>query len=345
MTKRYASPRGASAPPTLALDQVSLTVPAGEIFGVIGRSGAGKSTLIRSINLLERPDSGTVRVGDIDLTALSARELQRQRQRIGMVFQHFNLLQSRTVAGNVRFPMELAGGRSAAQMDARVDELLALVGLSEQRDRHPAQLSGGQKQRVGIARALANQPEVLLCDEATSALDPETTEQILTLLGDISRRLRLTILLITHEMHVIHALCDRVAVLERGRIVEQGPVIDVFLHPRHTTTRALLANAGFLLDEGDAPDSGRPVLQLTAIGDAARQPLLETLRDSTGLRVNLLEGRLTRLKGIPVARLRAEVLATDVALRELPARVAALGAEAEWLSPPQDAPQREEACA
>lgn len=272
LTKRYASRRGASAAATLALDQVTLNVQAGEIFGVIGRSGAGKSTLIRCINLLERPDEGSVRVGSVDLTALPPRALQQQRQRIGMVFQHFNLLQSRTVAGNVRFPMELAGQHSAAEMDARVDELLVLVGLSELRDRHPSQLSGGQKQRVGIARALANDPEVLLCDEATSALDPETTEQILALLGDISRRLRLTILLITHEMHVIHALCDRVAVLERGRIVEQGPVIDVFLHPQHATTRALLAGAGVLLDEGDPPASGHPVLQLTAVGEVARLP-------------------------------------------------------------------------
>ena len=331
LTKRYASRRGASAAATLALDQVTLNVQAGEIFGVIGRSGAGKSTLIRCINLLERPDEGSVRVGSVDLTALPPRALQQQRQRIGMVFQHFNLLQSRTVAGNVRFPMELAGQHSAAEMDARVDELLVLVGLSELRDRHPSQLSGGQKQRVGIARALANDPEVLLCDEATSALDPETTEQILALLGDISRRLRLTILLITHEMHVIHALCDRVAVLERGRIVEQGPVIDVFLHPQHATTRALLAGAGFLLDEDDSPVSGHPVLQLTAVGEVARLPLLDTLRQSAGLRVNLLEGRLTRLKGVPVARLRAEVLGAALPLAELPAVVAALGAQARWL--------------
>jgi D-methionine transport system ATP-binding protein len=214
-------------------------------------------------------------------------------------------------------------------MDARVDELLALVGLSELRDRHPSQLRRPEAARGHCPRP-ANDPEVLLCDEATSALDPETTEQILALLGDISRRLRLTILLITHEMHVIHALCDQVAVLERGQIVEQGPVIDVFLHPQHATTRALLAGAGFLLDEDDSPVSGHPVLQLTAVGEVARLPLLDTLRQSAGLRVNLLEGRLTLL-GVPVARLRAEVLGAALPLAELPAVVAALGAQARWL--------------
>jgi D-methionine transport system ATP-binding protein len=330
--KTYPASGGRSAGDAVqALADVSLHVLPGEIFGVIGRSGAGKSTLIRSVNLLERPDAGTVRVNGVDLTQLSARDLQRHRQRIGMVFQHFNLLQSRTVAGNVRYPMQLAGGRSAADMDRRVDELLELVGLADFKDRYPSQLSGGQKQRVGIARALANDPEVLLCDEATSALDPETTEQILSLLDSISRRLNLTVLLITHEMHVIHTLCDRVAVMEHGRIVEQGDVIDVFLQPQHATTRALLAHAGFLLDGRTARPGGRPVLQLTAVGDAAQQPLLEQLRESCGLRVNLLEGQLTRIKDRPVARLRAEVLSVDVPLDELPAVVGRLGAHALWL--------------
>ena len=228
----------------LALDDVSLKVAKGEVFGIIGRSGAGKSTLVRCLNLLERPDRGAVRLGDTELTALDSRQLQLRRQRIGMVFQHFNLLKSRTVAANVRFPLELAGGVSAAQMDARVEELLALVGLAGHRDKYPAQLSGGQKQRVGIARALANHPELLLCDEATSALDPETTDSILTLLADINRQLGLTIVLITHEMRVIRQLCDQVAVLDHGRVVEQGPVLEVFLHPRHEVTRGLLAETG-----------------------------------------------------------------------------------------------------
>ncbi len=331
----------AGAQPTaaavVALNDVSLRVAPGEIFGVIGRSGAGKSTLIRCVNLLERPDSGTVHVHGVDLTALTPQALQQQRQRIGMVFQHFNLLQSRTVAGNVRYPMELAGGRSPAEMDARVHELLALVGLADFHQRYPAQLSGGQKQRVGIARALANEPQLLLCDEATSALDPETTEQILSLLADICQRMHLTVLLITHEMHVIHTLCDRVAVMERGRIVEQGAVIDVFLQPQHPTTRGLLANAGFLLDEGEATQGGQPVLQLTAVGEAAQQPLLDLLRTQCGLRLNLLEGRITRIKGQPVARLRAEVLGADIPLADLPAAVARLGGHAQWLGAAQGA--------
>ncbi|WP_375184064.1 methionine ABC transporter ATP-binding protein [Aquabacterium sp.] len=330
--KTYPARGGARHAAVTALDDVSLHVQPGEIFGVIGRSGAGKSTLIRTVNLLERPDQGVVRVGGVDLTALSPRELQQQRQRIGMVFQHFNLLQSRTVAGNVRYPMQLAGGRTAAEMDRRVDELLTLVGLAHLKDRHPSQLSGGQKQRVGIARALANEPHVLLCDEATSALDPETTEQILSLLADVSARLKLTVLLITHEMHVIHSLCDRVAVMEQGRIVEQGRVLDVFLDPQHATTRSLLAHAGFLLDEGAATEPGRPHLQITAVGAAAQSPLLDRLREQHGIRLNLLEGRVTHIKGEPVARLRADVLGADVPLDRIPALVAELGGHARWLN-------------
>ena len=221
-----------------AVRGVSLRIAPGEVFGVIGESGAGKSTLIRLMNYLERPTSGQVLVDGEDLAALSPAALRRQRRRIGMIFQHFNLLQSRTVRENVAVPLRLEGGLGAAAIRARVGALLERVGLTALADKYPAQLSGGQKQRVGIARALACEPTVLLCDEATSALDPETTDQILTLLGDLNRELDLTVVLITHEMDVVRRVCDRVAVLDAGRIVETGDVVDVFLNAESPVTAA-----------------------------------------------------------------------------------------------------------
>jgi len=230
--------------PFQALRGIDLQVQTGEIFGIIGRSGAGKSTLIRTLNLLERPSSGRVIIEGQDITALDGAALRAARQRIGMVFQHFNLLNARTVYENVRFPLRLTGQYSAAQMKERVDEVLALVGLTEHRDKYPRQLSGGQQQRVGIARALANRPRLLLCDEATSALDPETTRSILQLLARINQEIGLTIVLITHGMDVIRAICHRVAILERGSIVEQGEVTQIFRDPQHEVTRALLDPLG-----------------------------------------------------------------------------------------------------
>src|SRR5579871_3845538 len=226
-----------------ALQPLDLEIADGEVFGIIGHSGAGKSTLIRLINLLERPSGGRVLIGDTDMTALPEAELRQRRQGIGMIFQHFNLLASQTVAENVAFPLRLAGEKDAAAIRGRVDELLARVGLTAHADKYPSQLSGGQKQRVGIARALANRPSILLCDEATSALDPQTTASVLDLLVEINRDLKLTIVLITHEMDVVRRVCDRVAVLDDGRIVESGAVADVFLHPRHPTTRRFVSEA------------------------------------------------------------------------------------------------------
>lgn len=227
-----------------ALRGIDLDVRAGEIFGIIGRSGAGKSTLIRTLNLLEPPTAGRVIFDGQDITDLKGAALRATRQRIGMVFQHFNLLNARTVYENVRFPLRLTGQYSAVQMRERVEEMLALVGLSEHRDKYPQQLSGGQRQRVGIARALANRPHLLLCDEATSALDPETTRSILQLLARINQELGLTIVLITHGMDVIRAICHRVAILERGSVVELGEVERIFREPQHEVTRALLDPLG-----------------------------------------------------------------------------------------------------
>lgn len=224
---------------TPALDQVSLTIPRGSIFGVIGRSGAGKSTLLRLINGLETPSSGTVRVdGTLLLARLRPHELHDLRQRIGMIFQSFGLLSNRSVAHNVMLPLELSH-TAKAERNARVAELLARVELADKATSYPARLSGGQRQRVGIARALATRPDILLCDEATSALDPETTRSALALLAELNRELGLTIVLITHEMSVVRAICDRVAVLDHGRLIEEGPVDAVFASGNEATLRLL----------------------------------------------------------------------------------------------------------
>ncbi|QHE91220.1 ATP-binding cassette domain-containing protein [Pandoraea fibrosis] len=231
--KRYA---GASS---AALQDISFAVQRGESFGIIGRSGAGKSTLLRTINALELPSSGHVKVDGIDVATLGEDALVGLRCRIGMIFQHFNLLSAKTVFENVALPLRVTG-LPKAQIAPRVNELLSLVGLAGKADAYPAMLSGGQKQRVGIARALVHRPEILLCDEATSALDPETTDAILSLLGDVQSEFGLTVVLITHDMGVIHQACDRVLVLDQGRIVELGAVDEVFANPQADATRALL---------------------------------------------------------------------------------------------------------
>jgi D-methionine transport system ATP-binding protein len=223
----------------LALHDVSLDVPRGSVFGIIGRSGAGKSTLLRLINGLESPSEGEVRIEAQPLAALSAAGMRDLRRRIGMIFQSFGLLDARTVEQNVALPLELAGV-ARGERESRVAELLARVGLSDKAKAHPSRLSGGQRQRVGIARALATRPDILLCDEATSALDPETTRSVLALLGELNRELGLTIVLITHEMSVVRAICDHVAVLDRGRLVETGPVGEIFAGARHEATLQLL---------------------------------------------------------------------------------------------------------
>ena len=219
-----------------AVDGVSIQIDQGEIFGVIGYSGAGKSTLIRLLNGLETVSSGDIRIGDDYINALSDKSLRQKRQKVSMIFQHFNLLWSRTVEQNISFPLEIAGV-SRRERKKRVKELIDLVGLTGREKAYPSQLSGGQKQRVGIARALSNEPEVLLCDEATSALDPETTDEVLDLLLDIREKLGLTIVLITHEMHVIRKICDRAAVMENGHVVEIGEIKQLFRNPQSSVTK------------------------------------------------------------------------------------------------------------
>ncbi|MED3646662.1 methionine ABC transporter ATP-binding protein [Halalkalibacterium halodurans] len=279
-----------------AVDGVNLKINEGEIFGVIGYSGAGKSTLIRMLNMLERPTEGSVIVAGKDLSKLSDRDLRIERQKIGMIFQHFNLLWSRTVRKNIAFPLEIAGVPKK-EREKRVNELINLVGLEGREEAYPSQLSGGQKQRVGIARALANNPKVLLCDEATSALDPKTTDSILDLLVDINEKLGLTIVLITHEMHVIRKICHRVAVMESGKVVEEGPVLDVFRKPKEHITKEFVKQVTepeetvqHLLNE---VKSGR-IVQLTFVGESAEKPLITNLIRTFAVDVNILQGKISK---------------------------------------------------
>ena len=297
-----------------ALNNVSLHVPAGQIYGVIGASGAGKSTLIRCVNLLERPTSGQVLVDGQDLTRLSAGELTLARRQIGMIFQHFNLLNSRTVAGNVALPLEL-GNLSKADIAQRVTELLELVGLADKRDAWPANLSGGQKQRVAIARALASNPKVLLCDEATSALDPATTRSILELLKDINRRLGITILLITHEMDVVKRICDRVAVISNGQLIEQDTVSEVFSHPKTPLAQQFIQSTLHL----DIPEdylqrltptatAGKvPLLRMEFTGQSVDAPLLSESARRFNVNNNIISAQMDYAGGVKFGIMLAEI--------------------------------------
>ncbi|WP_321788512.1 methionine ABC transporter ATP-binding protein [Burkholderia pyrrocinia] len=308
--KVFATPRGHAA----ALRDVTLDVRRGEVFGIIGRSGAGKSTLLRLVNGLERPSSGRVRVQGVDVGALDEDGLVALRRRTGMVFQHFNLLSAKTVFENVALPLKIAGVPKAERV-RKVDALLELVGLTAKRDAYPASLSGGQKQRVGIARSLVHDPEVLLCDEATSALDPETTQSILALLADINRRLGLTIVLITHEMEVIRAVCDTVAVIEQGEVVETGAVWRVFGAPRHGATRALLstlvhdlpaelaARVQPLPEQAGLPDGAQVVLDVRYTGESGGEPDVGALAAALGGSVRFLHGGIERIQGHAQGRL------------------------------------------
>jgi D-methionine transport system ATP-binding protein len=300
LTKTYES----SGRVAHALAGVDMHVRKGEIFGIIGRSGAGKSTLIRMLNLLERPSGGDIWVAGKDITQLSEDSLREFRRRVGMVFQHFNLLRSRTVLDNVCFPLKLAGA-SKAQQQERAYEVLELVGLSGHEKKYPRQLSGGQQQRVGIARALANRPDLLLCDEATSALDPETTQSVLRLLLEINQQLGLTIVLITHGMDVIRAVCDRVAVMDAGKIVESGDVLDVFLHPGHAVTQSLLSESGVDAEGWRYMAETVPgrLLRLSFRGAATTQPVISRITRELGLDVSILQGAVSRIKDEPYGQL------------------------------------------
>ncbi len=305
--KIYDSPSG----PVRAIKDISLHINRGEIYGIIGLSGAGKSTLVRCINLLERPTSGTVTVDGQDITAMSDSQLRQARKSIGMIFQHFNLLSSATVYDNVAFPLRLVN-TPKDKIDKKVTELLELVGLADKADQYPSQLSGGQKQRVGIARALASEPKILLCDEATSALDPQTTKAILQLIRDINAKLKLTVVVITHEMQVIKDICDKVAVIDKGVIAEKGNVLDVFTNPQQPITKefisVLLSNdlpVGFREREVHQEQFSGSILliRITFIGESANEPVISRLIKNFDLNVGILFGSLDDIKGVPFGRL------------------------------------------
>ena len=294
--------------PVQALHDIELSIERGEVFGIIGRSGAGKSSLLRTINRLERPSSGRVLIDGSDIAGYDDDALVALRRRIGMIFQHFNLMSAKTVWQNVELPLKVAGvARETRQ--GKVRELLELVGLEDKHGAYPAQLSGGQKQRVGIARALVHDPQILLCDEATSALDPETTQAILGLLREINRRLGLTVVLITHEMAVIREICDRVVVLERGEVVEQGPVWQVFGAPRHEVTRTLLAPLQHALPASlqqrlhDSPSERDDLVLRLHFAGTGLEPDLPALGAALGGRATLLDASLEQIQGHAVGHL------------------------------------------
>lgn len=303
---------------TPALDGVSLSVRKGEVLGIIGRSGAGKSTLIRCLNGLEQADSGEIHIEGRNITGLSERDLQPLRRRIGMIFQHFNLLSAKTVEENVALPLKIEGV-GKAERRKRAAELLDLVGLADKAKAYPSSLSGGQKQRVGIARALAARPALLLSDEATSALDPETTRSILVLLKDINRKLGLTILLITHEMEVVRSVADRVAVIDAGRIVEEGQVWSVFADPQAPITQSLLSGIRPQLPDHIAarlsPVSGsEQILSIDMAGPAAQGALFADLSQALPQSFRLVHGGIDHIQNQPVARFFIAVPARDAAL-------------------------------
>lgn len=284
---------------SFALTDVNLTVNPGDIYGVIGKSGAGKSTLIRCVNLLERPTSGVVNVDGQDLMTLSQKQLRQARHNIGMIFQHFNLLSTRTVYDNIALPLELLK-KSKADIEKAVTPLLELTGLTTRKNAYPSQLSGGQKQRVAIARALATRPKVLLCDEMTSALDPETTASILDLLKDINEQMQLSILLITHEMEVIKSIADYVAVIDKGRIIEQNNVVSIFKNPqtdmaKRLTQSALKPDLPKLLArklQAERIVDGRTIIRIAFTGQSAARPILDDLIRHYNVQVNILQANL-----------------------------------------------------
>lgn len=289
-----------------ALDNVSLDIPKGHICGVIGASGAGKSTLIRCVNLLEKPTVGSVIIDGKDLTQLSDAELVLERRNIGMIFQHFNLLSSRTVFGNVALPLELEG-TPKEKIEAKVNELLSLVGLSDKKNVYPSNLSGGQKQRVAIARALASNPKVLLCDEATSALDPATTHSILKLLKEINRTLGITILLITHEMDVVKRICDLVAIIDHGKLIEQGSVSDIFSNPKTELAQQFIRSTfsvnlpdEYLDNLLQTPKHAKsyPIIKFEFTGRSVDAPLLSQASKKFGVELSILTSQIEYAGGV-----------------------------------------------
>jgi D-methionine transport system ATP-binding protein len=291
-----------------AVNNVSLTINDGDIFGIIGFSGAGKSTLVRCINLLEKPTEGKVFVDDAEITALSGKELRKARKKIGMIFQHFNLMPSRTIFGNVAYPLR-GSGLSKEEIKEKVHHLLELVGISEKENAFPSQLSGGQKQRVAIARALANDPNILLCDEATSALDPQTTKSILKLLQQLNQTLGITVVVITHEMAVVKEICNRVAVMDHGDVVEEGEVFHLFASPKEPLTRSFIKTTSNLqkieeLIEADSPvvatKKGELIVRLSYVEKNTSEPLISTVTQKFGIILNIVFADVEIVQNAPI---------------------------------------------
>ncbi|OED45625.1 DL-methionine transporter ATP-binding subunit [Endozoicomonas sp. (ex Bugula neritina AB1)] len=306
-----------------AIDDVDLNVPEGAIYGVIGSSGAGKSTLIRCVNLLEKPSSGQVFVDGQDLTQLTEKQLREARRNIGMIFQHFNLLSSRTVFDNIALPLELAGANKN-EIEEAVLPLLELTGLSDKRTSYPSQLSGGQKQRVAIARALASKPKVLLCDEATSALDPQTTRSILALLKDINRQLKITILIITHEMDVVKTICDRVAIMSYGKLIEENAVEEFFLNPKTELAREFVRSA---INEkpiseieervhAEPTEHSRPVVRITFVGQGVAEPLMTMTARKFNTDFSILQADIETVNEKPMGFLMVEISGEPAAIEQ-----------------------------
>ncbi|WP_166168145.1 methionine ABC transporter ATP-binding protein [Acinetobacter sp. A1-4-2] len=303
-----------------ALDQINLQIPDGSIFGIIGYSGAGKSTLIRLINLLERPNDGQVIINQKDFTALDARSLRQERANIGMIFQHFNLLQSKTVAANIEMPMKLLGW-SKAEREKRLAELLEFIDLKHKKDAYPDELSGGQKQRVGIARALANHPKILLCDEATSALDPQTTKSVLDLLKKINKEQGITIVMVTHEMDVIESVCDYVAVMEQGKVIETGSTLEIFSQPQHPTTKSFIQTVlqqqlpVNILNSLENKNHNS-IYSLQFLGTSAQETVVQAAIKQFDISLNILFANMTEINGSVIGQMFVQLLGDPAVIEQ-----------------------------
>jgi len=295
-----------------ALNQINLQIPTGSIFGIIGYSGAGKSTLIRLINLLERPSSGRIIINGTDFTALDAKALRQERASIGMIFQHFNLMQTKTVAANIEMPMKLLGW-SKAEREKRLEELLDFIDLKHKRHAFPDELSGGQKQRVGIARALANHPKILLCDEATSALDPQTTKSVLQLLKQINEEQGITIVMVTHEMDVIETVCDYVAVMEKGDVIETGSTLQIFSQPQHPTTKnfiqtVLQQHLPVNILNNLENQNHNSIYCLKFLGSSAQETVIQAVIKQFDISLNILFANMTEINGTVIGQMFIQLL-------------------------------------
>ncbi|ALS77552.1 methionine ABC transporter ATP-binding protein [Planococcus kocurii] len=312
LTKTYTTKHGT----VTGVDNISLKVGKGEIFGIVGYSGAGKSSLIRCINLLERPSSGSVVVDGKDLTKLSSNQLRKARLKIGMIFQHFYLISQKTVYDNIAFALR-AAGTPTKDIKIRVEELLEMVGLSDKRDVYPAQLSGGQKQRVGIARALANNPAVLLCDEATSALDPNTTLSILRLLKDINRKLKITVVLITHEMNVVKEICDRMAIMQGGRVIEEGQVYDIFADPQKELTKEFISSVvSFNVPVHILKEFKGTLVKVLFKGGVAGEGVISDMLQNFSVKGNFLHGAIEYIQERPLGVFIMELKGAEMEVME-----------------------------